>query len=137
MYSLIRVWIGAKLARMLIQLSVVVSTTSAIESPSAPSLYWMPKNGIQSTVVSNSKPSLPGRYATSRTSETTQARSANPSATGRADARRQDRDGDRADERHERDDGQDRQAGEVHGQRPTSTRYEPAMTISPTAMPRA
>ena len=61
MYSLIRVWIGAKLARMLIQVSVVVSTTRATDSPSTPSLYWIPKNGIQSTVVSNWKPSLPGR----------------------------------------------------------------------------
>ena len=45
MYSLIRVWIGLKLARMQIQVSVVVSTTSATDSPSTPSLYWIPKSG--------------------------------------------------------------------------------------------
>ena len=50
MYSLIRVWIGAKLARMLIQLRVVVRTTSASDSPSTPSLYWMPNSGIQLSV---------------------------------------------------------------------------------------
>ena len=48
MYSLIRVWIGFQLARIEIQVSVVVSTTSAADSPSTPSLYWMPKTGIQS-----------------------------------------------------------------------------------------
>ena len=48
MYSLIRVWIGFQLARMEIQVSVVVSTTRAADSPSTPSLYWMPKTGIQS-----------------------------------------------------------------------------------------
>ena len=47
MYSLIRVWIGVKLARMLIQVRVVVRTTSGSDSPSTPSLYWMPKIGIQ------------------------------------------------------------------------------------------
>ena len=51
MYSLIRVWIGAKLARMLIQHSVVVRTTRASDRPSMPSLYWMPKIGIQSTCL--------------------------------------------------------------------------------------
>ena len=49
MYSLIRVWIGPKLARMQIHVRVVVSTTSATDRPSTPSLYWMPKTGIQST----------------------------------------------------------------------------------------
>ena len=63
MYSLIRVWIGAKLARMLIQDSVVVRTTRATDSPSAPSLYWMPKNGIQSAAAANWKPSLPRQVA--------------------------------------------------------------------------
>ncbi len=45
MYSLIRVWIGLKLARIEIHDRVVVRTTSATDSPSAPSLYWMPKIG--------------------------------------------------------------------------------------------
>ena len=48
MYSLIRVWIGTHDARMQIQVSVVVRTTRAADSPSTPSLYWMPKIGIQS-----------------------------------------------------------------------------------------
>ena len=47
MYSLIRVWIGLNEARMAIQVRVVVRTTSATDSPSAPTLYWMPKIGIQ------------------------------------------------------------------------------------------
>ncbi len=61
MYSLIRVWIGLKLASSAIQVSSVVSTTSAIDSPSAPTLYWIPKTGIQSSVSTNWKPSRPGR----------------------------------------------------------------------------
>ena len=60
MYSLIRVWIGLKLARMAIDVSVVVRTTSATDSPSAPSLYWMPKAGIHEAVSTNWKPGRPG-----------------------------------------------------------------------------
>ena len=47
MYSLIRVWIGFNEARMEIQVRVVVRTMRAIDSPSAPTLYWIPKIGIQ------------------------------------------------------------------------------------------
>ena len=47
MYSLIRVWIGLNEDRIAIHVSVVVRTTSATDSPSAPTLYWMPKTGIQ------------------------------------------------------------------------------------------
>ncbi len=36
MYSFTRVWIGRKEARMLIHVSVVVSTTSASDRPSTP-----------------------------------------------------------------------------------------------------
>ena len=61
MYSLIRVVIGLKLARMLIQESVVVSTSRAADSPSSPSLNWMPKTGIQSYVSSNWNPGDVGR----------------------------------------------------------------------------
>ncbi len=61
MYSFTRSLIGPKLARMLIQDSVVVSTTSTTDSPSAPSLYWMPKAGIQSACSTNSKPARLGR----------------------------------------------------------------------------
>ena len=53
MYSLIRVRIGPKLARMLIQVSVVVRTTSAAERPSTPTLYWIPKAGIHVTASRN------------------------------------------------------------------------------------
>ena len=49
---------------------------------------------------------------------------------------RQDRDDDRADQRQERHERQDREGADVD-HRWTSTRYEPAMTSSPTAMPRA
>ncbi len=56
MYSFTRSLIGPKLARMLIPVSVVVSTTNASEMPSIPSLYWMPKAGTQSTCSRNWKP---------------------------------------------------------------------------------
>ena len=42
---------GLKLASRLIHVSVVVSTTSSREMPSMPTLYWMPKNGIQATFL--------------------------------------------------------------------------------------
>ena len=61
MYSLIRVWIGFQLARIEIHDSVVVRTTSSTARPSAPSLYWMPKIGIQSTVSTYWKPGRSGR----------------------------------------------------------------------------
>ena len=61
MYSLIRVWIGLKLARMAIQLSSVVSTTSATDSPSAPSLKLIPNAGIHGASTMNWKPGRPGR----------------------------------------------------------------------------
>ena len=46
---------------MAIQVRVVVRTTSAIDRPSAPTLYWMPKTGIQAYVSTNWKPTRPGR----------------------------------------------------------------------------
>ena len=49
MYSFTRSWIGPKLARIEIHVSVVVRATIATERPSTPSLYWMPKSGIQSS----------------------------------------------------------------------------------------
>ena len=61
MYSLIRVWIGVQLARIEIQVRVVVRTTSAADSPSIPSLNWIPKIGIQSAWTEYSKPGRPGR----------------------------------------------------------------------------
>ena len=56
MYSFTRSLIGPKLARMLIHERVVVSTTSTSERPSTPTLYWMPKAGIQSNCSTNWKP---------------------------------------------------------------------------------
>ncbi len=61
MYSLIRVWIGLKLARIEIHDSVVVSTTSRTASPSAPSLYWIPKKGIHCAASTYWKPGRSGR----------------------------------------------------------------------------
>ena len=63
MYSLIRVWIGLKQARIAIHDSVVVRTTSATASPSAPSLYWMPKIGIQSTRLDELEARAAGQVA--------------------------------------------------------------------------
>ena len=51
--------------------------------PSTPSLYWMPKAGIQSTVSLNWKPAGPKAKATSRTSESPQAARANARAVRR------------------------------------------------------
>src|SRR3954468_24452042 len=47
MYSLIRSLIGLNEARMLIQVSVVVRTTRTSDSPSIPTLYWIPNVGTQ------------------------------------------------------------------------------------------
>ena len=46
---------------MEIHVRVVVRTTIATASPSTPSLYWMPKTGIQSTVSTNWKAASPTR----------------------------------------------------------------------------
>src|SRR4051812_26472946 len=53
MYSLIRSLIGLNEARMLIQVSVVVRTTRTSDSPSIPTLYWIPNVGIQSRRSTN------------------------------------------------------------------------------------
>ena len=137
MYSLIRVWIGLKLARIEIHDSVVVRTTSATDSPSAPSLYWMPKIGIQSTVSTNWKPG-PIRQVAEQQEERDDPGHQREAERDRARrAGRSDGHGQRADERQEDDDREDRDAGDVHRQRPASRRYEPAITIRPMAMPRA
>ena len=49
MYSFTRSLIGPKLARMLIQVSVRGQHDQGDRRPSTPSLYWMPKTGIQSS----------------------------------------------------------------------------------------
>ena len=59
MYSLTRFWIGLNDARMLIQESVVVSTTRTSDRPSTPTWYWMPNRGIQRYVSTNWKPAVP------------------------------------------------------------------------------
>ena len=89
MYSLIRVWIGLKLARMEIHVRVVVRTTSATDSPSAPSLYWMPKIGIQSTRLDELE-ARPVRAGSRRaaSSETTQVSEREAERDGRASAAR-------------------------------------------------
>ena len=86
MYSFTRSLIGVKLARMLIHESVVVSTTSTSERPSTPTLYWIPKAGIQSACSMNSKPppARPGRKPTRSSRLNTQARPAAARATRRA-----------------------------------------------------
>ena len=68
MYSFTRVWMGPKLATMLISVSSVVSSTSTSEMPSTPTLYSMPKKPIQSTSWTSWKPgrSASKESATSR-----------------------------------------------------------------------
>src|SRR5487761_2240503 len=93
-YSFTRSLIGEKLARMEIHDRVVVSTTSATDRPSAPSLYWIPKSGIQSTTSLNWKDpaadattSRPGRKARTSQRLTTHVASAKNSAVPRIAAR--------------------------------------------------
>ena len=83
MYSLTRSLIGPNEARTLIQVRVVVSTTSASEMPSMPSLYWMPKAGTQSAVSRNWKPAAPTSKPASSSSETTHVARAVSSAAQR------------------------------------------------------
>ncbi len=85
MNSLMRVWMGTHDARMQIQVSVVVRTTSAADRPSTPSLYWMPNSGIQSYVSVKLNPAPPsGTKRASITSEATHVASATSSAAWRA-----------------------------------------------------
>ena len=81
MYSFTRSWIGPNEARMLIHDRVVVRTTSTADRPSTPTLYWIPKAGIQSTVSTNEKPGRLGLNSTSISSDSTNATSAVTSAT--------------------------------------------------------
>ncbi len=83
MYSFTRTLIGAKLARMLIQLSVVVRATMSTLRPSTPSLYWMPKDGIQSVASLNWKPAWLRAKTTSRIRDRAQVTSAVPRAVRR------------------------------------------------------
>ena len=66
MYSLSRSLIGRNEARMLIQLRVVVRTTRSVDRPSTPTLYWIPKTGIQSWTSWYWKAGLVGLKPTSR-----------------------------------------------------------------------
>ena len=90
MYSFTRSLIGEKLARIEIHDSVVVSTTIATESPSAPTLYWIPKIGIQSATCTYWKEPAadattlrPGRKPRTSHRLTTQVASAKSSAVAR------------------------------------------------------
>ena len=106
MYSLIRVWIGSKLARMLIQVSVVVRTTRATDRPSTPSLYWMPKTGIQTSGLHELEAGPSGQEADEQQQrhDAGQDRRAKRERPGRAQARRRNAMSERPDERHEDDD---------------------------------
>ena len=124
MYSLIRVWIGLKLARMLIQVRVVVSTTSRTESPSAPILYWMPKIGIQSDGLDELERRVRGVVGDQQDQRDDPRRDREHEGDRSGQTGRQDRDGDRAEQRQERDERQDREGPEVDGHRATSHRYD-------------
>ena len=137
MYSLIRVWIGAKLARMLTQVRVVVRTTSASDSPSTPSLYSIPNREIHEYSWTNWNSGPPASKPAARTSETThvasEAASAsclaqrageNPMTTAPTSGRKMTRLSSQL-------------SFVAIAYRPSSTKYEPAIAISPRAMPRA
>ncbi len=136
MYSLIRVWIGLKLARIAIQLSSVVSTTSATDRPSAPSLKLIPKAGIHGGLDHELEAGPAGQVADQQQQRHDERGQREPECQRPGIDGRGDGDQQRADQRQERDDGQDRDVVDVH-QRPASSRYEPAITISPTAIPSA
>ena len=136
MYSLIRVWIGLKLARMLIQLSVVVRTTRSRDSPSTPSLYWIPKSGIHDSCSVNWKrPPRPTLKPDQQHQRNDPGQECRAEGDGSRVARRQESHGERADKGQERDHGQDGEA--VHRQCPTIRAYEPTITMSPIAIPSA
>ena len=144
MYSFTRSLIGEKLARMLIQVSVVVRTTSATDSPSTPSLYWMPKSGIQSTLLDEleeAAASPAGQKPTTRQERGDPGRrsAAAERRIAAGVAARDEGDDERPDERQEGDERSGSGGADVIASSPTAaiTRYEPTMTISPIAMPRA
>ena len=142
MYSFTRFWIGPKEARMLIQVRVVVRTTSD------------ERQAVDADLCTGC-----------RTAGSSRARSANWNAGvvgveadehgerhdpgDERDAERrvadelrpvvgQERDEHRAQQRQERDERDEREAGEAgHRGCPTISRNEPAMTSRPIAMPRA
>ena len=92
---------------MLIQVRVVVRTTRTSDRPSTPTLYWIPNAGIQSTLLAELEaPAGAGSKPISSSSDRPNATSAVTSAVPRIGpmcVARQERDDDRADERHERD----------------------------------
>ena len=79
MYSLIRSLIGANEARMLIHDRVVVRRTRMSDSPSTPTLYWIPKSGIHWSVSlywkarASATADAPGSKPMTSRSETTHA----------------------------------------------------------------
>ena len=84
MYSFTRSLMGRKLARMLIQVRSVVRTTRTRLMPSMPTVYSMPKAGIQGTLSTNVKPPMPGAAGSKdarSASERPKASSATPRAT--------------------------------------------------------
>ena len=83
MYSFTRVSMGPKLARMLMSVRTVVSSTSTSEMPSTPTLYLMPRKAIQSACCTSWKPGWLPSKLTATSSETTKARPAVPSAARR------------------------------------------------------
>ncbi len=83
MYSFTRVWMGPKLARMLMSVRTVVSSTSTSERPSTPTVYVMPRKPIQSARCMSWKP---GWLASKLRATSSEARKARP-ATARAATR--------------------------------------------------
>ena len=81
MYSFTRVWIGPNEARMLIQVRVVVRTTSAMRQPVDAHLVLDPEqSGSSRPAPRTGTPGPPALKPTSSTSETTHVSSATPSA---------------------------------------------------------
>src|SRR5579885_3616757 len=72
---------------MLIQVRVVVRTRRTRESPSTPTLYWIPKAEIQGTASTYWNPGRPGRKPTNRMRERTQVARVVARATPRMAAR--------------------------------------------------
>ena len=132
---------GPKLARMLIHVSSVVSTTSTSEMPSTPSLYWMPKDGDPVDLLDELEAGAPRVEAQHRDEgqreRDQRGAERRPAHDARTFSPRDEGDDQRADERREDDEREDGNAGQRDHQRVVRKMMLMAITMSPAAMPRA
>ncbi len=119
MYSLTRSSMTTQLCTMTSGIRNVVRMTNSIEMPSTPSLNCMTSS--QPRCSTNWKPALVGSNFTQMISEIRKVMTVVHSATQRAlplASRIEEGDDDRADQRHEHHDRQQRGGGEIHQRAP-------------------